>query len=99
MSFDRTEQEYHLTPSGWITGSFLVYGEGEKIEPPVNRVETWVVEKYQSSGFASESITQKCIWVSPNYSESEREALKAKFPFPKQFILKQANYGKRRRRH
>lgn len=98
MSFDRTEQEYHLTPSGWIIGSFLVYGEGKVIEPPVDRIETWVVEKYQSSGFAPESVTKKLIWVSPNYSESEREALKERFPFPTISTIQQVYYGKRKKR-
>ena len=47
MSCDRKEEEYHLTPSGWVTGSFLVYGKGDTIPPPKDRIETWVVEKYQ----------------------------------------------------
>ena len=98
MSFDRTEQEYHLTPSGWVEGSFLIYGEGKKIEPHGNRIETWVVEKYQSSGFASESVTKKLIWVSQDYSESEREALKKSFPFPTITTLQQVYYGKRKKR-
>lgn len=98
MSFDHTTQEYHLTLSGWITGSFLVYGEGKKIEPPTDRIETWVIDTFQSSGFAAETVTEELIWKSPDYSESQREALRYKFPPPPITKIQQVYYGKGKKR-
>jgi hypothetical protein len=31
MPFDKTENEYHLTPSGWIDGSSNIYGVPERV--------------------------------------------------------------------
>ncbi len=89
MSFDRTEGEYHLTLSGWKTGSFLIYGKGDKNPPPDDHIETWIVEKYQSSGFADEQVAKKLSWTSPDFPGDEREALKEKYPFLTIHALKQ----------
>ena len=51
MSQDHTITEYHLTPNGWIKGSFFVYGEKTvDVSPPSNRVETCIEEVEDTSG-------------------------------------------------
>lgn len=83
MSLDSTDDEYHLTPSGWVEGTHYCYGEADKIiGRPVDTVETWVRKMTQSISFAPERITWNRIWISPDYSESERMALEKKYPRP-----------------
>jgi hypothetical protein len=41
MAKDRTETEYHLTPQGWLKGSFWVGGSKiEDVSAPDVRVES-----------------------------------------------------------
>jgi hypothetical protein len=55
VSADRYEQEYHLTPDGWVAGTFYFYGKAKKrIKPPSNRVLTLMKQVEQSCGFSSE---------------------------------------------
>ena len=83
MSCDSTDDEYHLTPNGWVDGTHYYYGKATKpIDPPKDRVETWVRQMRQSYSYAAEHITWKHIWTSPDYSESEMRALKEKYPRP-----------------
>ena len=42
LSADKTAHEWHLTPRGWVEGTFSFYGNAPKtgiIEPPDDRVE------------------------------------------------------------
>ena len=83
MSCDSTDDEFHLTPNGWISGTHYYYSQPDKIiERPIDTVETWVREMRQSISFAPEHITWKLIWKSPDYSESERAAINDKYPRP-----------------
>ena len=40
MSADDARFESHLTPSGWVTGTFLSYGHGTPQPRPADAVET-----------------------------------------------------------
>jgi hypothetical protein len=42
MSLSKERQEYHLTPNGWVEGSFFgdVVGGREELPTPVDRVLT-----------------------------------------------------------
>ena len=56
MAYDRYEVEHHLTPAGWVTGTVTDSGNQETIvEPPTDRVETWLYKMEQSSGWSRES--------------------------------------------
>ncbi len=83
MSYDSTDDEYHLTPHGWVAGTHYFYSNTEKIiDRPTDCVETWVREMRQSYSMAPERITWKCIWNSPDYSESEIAQISKKYPRP-----------------
>ena len=81
MSCDRTTSEYHLTPNGWIEGTDKVYDHiQKKVEPPIDRVETWERRMIQSYSFSPEQVTWHCIWKSPDYTDKERAELTTKYP-------------------
>jgi hypothetical protein len=83
MSFDKTENEYHLTPSGWIDGTSRIYGSPERVvERPKDCVETWVRIMEQGQAFSKENVVWKRIWIAPDYPQSKREALEKKYPRP-----------------
>jgi hypothetical protein len=65
MSADRYEQEYHLTPDGWMAGTYYFYGKAKKrIKAPSNRVLTLIKQVEQSCGFSSEEISWREEWCS-----------------------------------
>jgi hypothetical protein len=81
MSQDRTTQEYHLTPKGWVSGTFAVYGNVQKeVAPPADRIETWIEEVDDSSGWAPQAIDWKLTWFNPN--AQTRAHLTKQFPKP-----------------
>jgi hypothetical protein len=83
MSIDKTENEYHLTSSGWIDGTSRINGAPQRIiERPKDCVETWVRTMEQSQSFSKENVVWKRIWMVPEYSESKRKALEKKYPRP-----------------
>ena len=81
MVWDRYTRVHHLTPDGWIRGSFSgLGGDKTEVEPPKERVETWEENMTQQTGFSKEIITWKRIWKSPVYSEKQIQKLHMKFP-------------------
>jgi hypothetical protein len=83
MSQDRTTQEYHLTPNGWVSGTFSVYGKVQKeVPPPADRVETWFENVDDSSGWAPQAIDWELIWVAPDVTPEIRAQLNKRFPKP-----------------
>ena len=84
MSCDSTDDEYHLTPHGWVEGTHSFDNSPEKIiERPIDTVETWVRSMRQSYSMAPEKIEWHRTFVSPNYSESYKAELNKKYPKPK----------------
>ncbi len=80
MSYDRYEREYHLTPSGWMLGTFYFYGHTEKlIPPPSDRLLTIVKEVEQSSGYSPEDISWRQEWRSPDATDAQIAQLQKKF--------------------
>src|SRR6266576_4806919 len=84
MATDDHEIERHLTPNGWVTGSERVNGRQIKtVEPPVDRIETWLEETSDSSeGWDPPIISSKLIWESPTVSSEVRTELNQRFPRP-----------------
>jgi hypothetical protein len=97
MSEDRTEQEYHLTPNGWVAGSFFVYADKTEDGPvPPDRVETWIEEVLDTSRYSPQIVAWKQIWKSPTVSAEVKADLDRKFPRP-EFKLRE-KYRKPKRR-
>jgi hypothetical protein len=84
MSYDSWDQEYHLTPKGWVDGTYKYYGEaqGGEVARPSDAVETWNEHGSQASGWSSEYRTHSMIWHEPAMTEADRKALRSKFPSP-----------------
>jgi hypothetical protein len=84
MADDRMEVEYHLTPAGWVTGTITDFGHVENItEAPPDRVETWLYEMEQSSGWSGESRSWRTIWIHATMAAPQRKALRESFPTPR----------------
>lgn len=77
MSFDKTTDEWHLTPNGWVAGSSYVYNVAQNhVAPPPDRVETWDRNMVQSSAFSSEDVSWNLKWKSPKHSQEERDRIR-----------------------
>lgn len=86
MAYDRYSIEWHLTPGGWVRGTETYFGKSEKeIPPPSDRVETWLIEVEQSSGYSTEDVDWKTIWSSPDRTPLEIAAIRSAFPPPPKF--------------
>jgi hypothetical protein len=98
MATDDHETELHLTPNGWVRGSERVNGRPTKtIDPPVDRVETWIEEISDSSeGWDPPTISSKLIWKSPTVSSEVRAELNQRFPRPEYKPWKKLPKKKRR---
>lgn len=80
---DSADNEYHLTPKGWVPGTEYIYGETDQIiDPPSDTIETWVRRLQQATGRSPERVGWECIWVSPRCSEFETTGIKRRFPSP-----------------
>ena len=68
MSFDDRTMEYHLTPNGWVTGTYKYYGnvQGEAVPRPSEAIETWEERCIQKSGWSpEEDCKSREIWHDP----------------------------------
>src|SRR5207253_233607 len=62
MADDDWDQEYHLTPRGWMTGSAKHYGRvGHEAPRPPDAVETWEQHTSEASGWSREIRMQRLI--------------------------------------
>lgn len=82
MAVDRVEALWHLTPNGWIAGSVnsMWTGLNRTVEPPADRVETWLHKLSQASANSPELNIFYMTWFSPTVSVEERKVLHEKFP-------------------
>jgi len=86
MAYDRYSIEWHLTPRGWIGGTETYFGKSEtEVAPPADRVETWLVEVEQSSGYSPEDVRWTVIWSDSRKSPDDIDKLRASFPAPPKF--------------
>ena len=67
MVYDESRTEHHLTPRGFESG-----------DPPPDRVETWVRDMCQASGYSREQVSWTCKWADPNVSRATRDELRDK---------------------
>lgn len=78
MSFSKESQEYHLTPKGWVLGSFKgdALGGSEERPIPKDRVLTIICVDELSSPYSSPKYYDRIIWKSDNQelvSETKRK--------------------------
>jgi hypothetical protein len=88
MAVDRYSVEYHLTPRGWMRGTETFFSKTEKeVAPQDDRVETWLKEVEQTSGYSPEDVDWTLIWSDPTKTKEEIAKLRSSFPplfqFPK----------------
>jgi len=85
MSVDRYEREYHLTPRGWVKGTFTHYGTvKEEIPAPSDRVFTRIEEVEDSFGFNSSEVSWRDGWRSRKVTRQQIDLLFRKFgEYPK----------------
>ena len=78
-----TETEYHLTPQGWLKGSFWVCGANiEDVPAPTVRVESWIEEIDDRSSGALPNVSWRRIWESDSATQRARTELRQRFPLP-----------------
>jgi len=83
MAVDRTEQEFHLTPKGWVRGPLITMFDAKSTEkPPDDRVLTIKVSTVQTSRFSPDEKSVKETWRG-TASDEEIEELKTKFRAPR----------------
>ena len=81
---DRTSREYHLTPSGWVSGTYRYFDtiEGKEVARPSSAVETWVREMRQASMWSREENSERRIWHNESIPQVELDELRSHFPAP-----------------
>ena len=79
MGYDSTYTEYHLTPRGWVEGSWAANKQPQSTSPPPeDRIETWIEKETTHDTYISKPTREwKLIWASPDYSEEERKKMRA----------------------
>lgn len=84
MAYDETEEEFHLTRDGWITGTNKFFGkiQGNKVARPEGTIETWTRYMEQASGWSKEHIKWSLGWHDSTVSEEERKELRKKYQKP-----------------
>jgi hypothetical protein len=86
MAVDRYSVEYHLTPRCWISGWETFFSTTEKeVPPPKDRLETWIKEVEQTSGYSPEDVNWNLRWSDPTKTKEEIAKLRSSFPPPLQF--------------
>lgn len=70
MSLSKECQEYHLTPRGWIEGSFKgdVLGGSKGIEVPIDRVLTIACYDELPTVFSKSHFYDRVLWESDDKS-------------------------------
>ncbi|MGC4098630.1 MAG: hypothetical protein QM706_16075 [Nitrospira sp.] len=79
MVTDTVYVEWHLTPRGWIRGTWSINKPLQSSPPPPDdRVETWVkTETTHNNQFAHAQKEWALTWASSLHSEADRQALRA----------------------
>lgn len=82
MTRDEWEHEYHLTPLGWVDGSFYFRGTLIRKRPaPCDRVLTMVQENTSESQYADLKTSWRRGWKSSGYTHEQIDGLLAEFGY------------------
>lgn len=81
MEFSHEWTDWHLTPRGWVKGSYKVdFGEEKIVDPPLDRVLTRRYEEMIASVSAPLKIVKRNIWDNGNSEQIKTLYKKHKFP-------------------
>jgi hypothetical protein len=83
MSADKYEEDYHLTPDGWIIGSARLYSNETKTVPrPHNAALTMIREQITACGIDPADVSWVEVWRSQKISAKRIESLLIKHGNP-----------------
>jgi hypothetical protein len=84
MNTGKPSQEFHLTRTGWVSGTSRLDGaiSGATIERPCDAVETWVEEMVIAYLQCADIYVWRLIWFDESVSPAERKTLRDHFPKP-----------------
>lgn len=83
MAYDDYEAEHHLTPSGWVVGTWKEGRLGKVVEPPEDRVLTITIDSFTQSPWKRsrrDHSGARESWRSPMISSEDIDALLEKYP-------------------
>lgn len=84
MATETTYVEWHLTPRGWIRGTWAINKPIQSSQsPPEDRIETWVkTETTQDNPCAPVQKDWSLMWASLKHSVEDRQILRATIRTP-----------------
>lgn len=84
MGTDTIYEEWHLTPRGWVRGSWKVDTPPlQSTIPPEDRVETWLKKETSHDVYPSKPHSEwTLVWSSSDGSADDRKKLRAKMRTP-----------------
>lgn len=84
MTADKPSQEFHLTRTGWVSGTSRVGDTvvGREMERPADAVETWIEEMVIAYLQCADVYAWRLIWFDESISLTERKDLRRLFPKP-----------------
>lgn len=73
MSASNEWTDWHLTPRGWVKGSYQVdFSDAKQVDPPADRVLTSRYSEYMSSVYSKMDTRIKTTWTSEDDTEVKR---------------------------
>jgi len=95
---DSVDQEYHLTQSGWVTGSRWTLGElRSKVKRPDDAIETWTYRQRQQSQYSKEVVSWERSYRDPNVTDEEVAGLIEQLGVPEKSFPMEYETIKRRK--
>lgn len=84
MTTDNPSQEFHLTRTGWVSGTSRAGDTilGPIIERPADTVETWIEEMVIPYPQCADVYAWRLIWFDESVSPAERWELRRQLPNP-----------------
>lgn len=84
MAASNEWDEWHLTPTGWVQGTEKTDFAYKEVDPPVDRVATYIYQEYVGSVHSGTHISWEEIWVKPGAALAE---IKEQFgSYPTKFV-------------
>lgn len=84
MTADKPSQEFHLTRTGWVSGTSRLGDavQGRVIARPADAVETWIEEMVIFYAHCADVYAWRLAWFDESIPAGERKALRHRFSAP-----------------